>query len=252
LNVEIRLKFRWAGSWATILCALTTAGFQFSFPSSAEGQASTQTNAPSRSEADDSLIIDSRLSPPKTYPHARYEFMFQARGNSVPPLHWRVEKGVLPPGLSLEDNGVLHGEPERTGEYRFTVSVIDSGKPQQSVQKDFVIEVVEALTLAWKTPAHVSGSRIEGSVQVSNTTPEDVDLTFIVEAVAENGRATAIGYQHFLLRRATTEMELPFGENLPYGGYLVNVDAIGEIANRNVIFRKRLQTPAVLQVVVGP
>jgi hypothetical protein len=248
----LRVKFRWAGSLATILCALATAGFQFDFPGFAEEQASPQTNAPAKTEADNGLVIDNRLSPPKTYPHARYQFMFQALGNSVPVLHWRVEKGELPPGLNLDDNGVLHGEPERTGEYRFTVSVTDSGKPQQSVQKDFVIEVVEALTVVWKTAAHVSGSRIEGSVQVSNTTPEDVDLTFIVEAVAENGRATAIGYQHFLLRKATTEMELPFGENLPHGGYVVNVDAIGEVAKRNVIFRKRLQTPAVLQVVVGP
>jgi Putative Ig domain len=247
-----RLKFRWAGLLATILCALATPGFQFGLRGFGEGQASAQTNAAARTEVEDGLAIDSRSSPPKTYPHARYELIFQARGNSVPPLHWRVEKGTLPPGLSLEDNGVLHGEPERTGEYRFTVSVTDSGKPQQSVQKDFVIEVVEALTVVWKTPAHVSGSRIEGSVQVSNTTPEDVDLTFIVEAVAENGRATAIGYQHFVLRSATTEMELPFGENLPHGGYVVNVDAIGEIADRNVIFRKRLQTPGVLQVVVGP
>jgi len=247
-----RLKFRWVGSLATLVCALATAGFQFDFASIVGEQATIQTKAPARTEADNGLVIDDRLAPPKTYPHARYWFMFQARGNSVPPLHWRIEKGALPPGLNLEDNGLLHGEPERTGEYRFTVSVTDSGKPQQSVQKDFVIEVVEALTLVWKTPAHVSGSRIEGSVQVSNTTPEDVDLTFIVEAVAENGRATVIGYQHFLLRKGTTEMELPFGESLPHGGYLVNVDAIGEVASRSLIFRRRLQTPAVLQVVVGP
>lgn len=249
--MEIRLEFRRAGSLATLVCALAT-GFLFGAPGFAQEQASTQTTAQAKTDVDNGLVIDDRLAPPKTYPHAQYQFMFHARGNWVPVLHWRVEKGELPPGLALEDNGVLHGEPQRTGAYHVTVSVTDSGKPQQSVQKDFVIEVVEALTLAWKTPAHVSGSRIEGSVQVSNTTPEDIDLTFIVEAVAENGRATAIGYQHFLLRQATTEMELPFGENLPHGGYLVNVDAIGEVAKRNVIFRRRLQTPAALQVVVGP
>jgi len=248
----MKLKFRWAASWATIVCALVATGSQFAFPGLVEGQASTQTPTPARAAAENALAIDDHFTPPKTYPRARYYFMFQARGNSVPPLHWRVEKGALPPGLNLEDNGVLHGAPERAGEYRFTVSVTDSGKPQQSVQKDFLIEVVEALTVTWKTPAHVSGSRIEGSVQVSNTTPDDVDLTFIVEAVAENGRATAIGYQHFVLPKGTSEMELPFGENLPHGEYLVNVDAIGEVAERNVIYRRRLQTPTSLQVVVGP
>lgn len=251
LNLEMKLKCQRAGLSAIAVFVLAAAGFQFGFPAFAEEQADTQINPP-RTEADPSLVIDDRLLPPKTYLHAQYEFMFQARGNSVPPLHWRVEKGELPPGLTLEDNGVLHGEPVRTGEYHFTVSVTDNGRPQQSAHKDFLIEVIEALTVVWKTPAHVSGSRIEGSIEISNTTPEDIDLTFIVEAVAENGRATAIGYQHFLLRKGMTDMELPFGENLPHGGYVVNVDAIGEVAQRNVIFRRRLQTPARLQVVAGP
>ena len=249
--MEITLEFRRAGWLATLVCTLAT-GLLFGASGFAQQQPRTQPIARANTDADSGLVIDERLTPPKTYPHAQYQFMFQARGNGVPVLHWRVEKGELPPGLALEDNGALHGEPQRTGAYHVTVSVTDSGKPQRSVQKDFVIEVVEALTMVWKTPAHVSGNRIEGSVQVSNTTPEDIDLTFIVEAVAENGRATAIGYQHFLLRKATTEMELPFGETLPHGGYLVNIDAIGEVAERNVIFRRRLQTPAALQVVVGP
>jgi hypothetical protein len=130
--------------------------------------------------------------------------------------------------------------------------VTDSNKPQQAVQKAFVIRVRSALTLSWLTPAHVSGNRIDGSVQVSNTTPDDMDLTFIVMAVAENGRATAIGYQHFLLRRGTVGKALPFGETLPHGGYVVHVDAVGEVAARNLIYRERMQTPGALQVTVGP
>jgi hypothetical protein len=252
LNLATKLKFRSPSTFWLLVCALMTAGFPFNFVGLVDGQAPTQTSPAATTGADNGLAIQDHVTPPKTYPRERYFFMFQARGNSVPPLHWRVEKGVLPPGLTLEDNGVLHGSPERAGEFRFTVSVTDSGKPQQSVQKDFLIEVVEALTVMWKTPAHVSGSRIEGSVQVSNTTPDDVDLTFIVEAVAENGRATAIGYQHFPLHKGTTDMELPFGENLPHGDYVVNVDAIGEVAQKNVIYRRRLQTAAPLQVVVGP
>lgn len=199
----------------------------------------------------DKLTIEDRVAPPKTYPGADYSFQFQFRGNSVPPEHWRLI-GTAPPGLTMNDNGLLRGAPERAGEFHFTVEVSDSGKPQQSAQKEFVIVVIEALTVTWKNPAHVSGNRIEGSVQVSNTTPEDIDLTFIVEAVAENGRATAIGYQHFPLHRGTTDKELPFGETLPSGGYIVNVDAIGEMAKRNLIFRQRLQTHSPLQVTVGP
>lgn len=250
--MKTELKSRLAGSIATLLCGLGVLACQLNLPGLALEAANIQNRAPAKTEADIGLTIDDHLLPPKTYPRAQYFFMFQARGNYVPLLHWRVEQGTLPPGLTLADNGVLRGEPESAGEYRFTVSVTDSGKPQQSVRKEFVISVLEAFTVAWKTPARVSGSRIEGSVKVSNTTPEDIDLTFIVEAVAENGRATAIGYQHFLLRKATTDMELPFGENLPHGAYVVNVDTIGEVARRNAIYRKRLQTPGSLQVLVGP
>jgi len=195
-----------------------------------------------------SIVTETQLA--DTYPGASYEVHLLARGG-VPALHWRLEKGLLPPGVKLEDYGLLHGVPERSGEFQFTLAVNDSGKPQQAVQKQFVIRVRSAITLVWKSPAHVSGNRIDGSAEVANTTPDEVDLTFIVLAVATNGRATAIGYQHFMLAKGMTK-ELPFGDTLPHGAYVVNVDAIGEVASRNIIYRERLQTPSALQVTVGP
>jgi hypothetical protein len=197
------------------------------------------------------LTIENDTDLPETFPGANYTIAFHARGG-VPVMHWRVEKGTLPPGLKLEDGGLLHGQPERSGEFQFTIAVIDQGKPQQAVQKVFTLRVRSALTLNWKTPAHVNGSRIEGSAEVSNTTADDMDLTFVVMAVAPNGRAVAIGYQHFVLRHGTVGMELPFGENLPHDGYVVHVDAVGEVAASNRIYRQRLETSGELQVLVGP
>jgi hypothetical protein len=189
---------------------------------------------------------------PDTYPHGPYNLIFQPRGNYVPVLHWRVESGTLPPGIKLEDNGSLHGEAGRAGEFQFVLSVKDGGQPPQAVQGSFTIKVVDAISVAWKDPAHVAGNRIEGSVEVSNATPEDIDLTFDVKAVAENGRATEIGYQHFPLKRGTMGMALPFGETLPNGAYIVNVNVVGELAKRNAIYRQQLQTPKPLHVTVGP
>ena len=189
---------------------------------------------------------------PATYPHGTYQINFHARGNYVPVLHWRVESGALPPGLKLEDNGALQGEAERAGEFQFVVAVRDGGNPQQAVQRRFVIKVEDGMTLTWKVPAHVTGNRIDGSVEVSNITADDMDLTFDVKAVAENGRATEIGYQHFPLKKGTIAMALPFGETLPHGAYLVYVNLVGEVAKRNAIYRQRMQTPTALQVVVGP
>ena len=211
-----------------------------------------QNSTPNTDAADaDELVIESESQLPDAFPHAAYEYRFRARGG-VPTLHWRVEKGALPVGLKVEDDGLLHGQTEVTGEFHFTIAVRDGSRPQQGKQKEFALRVRSGLTLNWKNFAHVNGNRIEGSVEVGNATPDNVDLTFIVLAVPGNGRAVAIGYQHFLLRRGETQKELPFGETLPHGGYVVHVDVVGELASKRLIYRERMQTPSMLQVTVGP
>jgi hypothetical protein len=202
-------------------------------------------------DKDNGLVIEP-AELPGTYPRGPYQVNFHARGNYVPVLRWRVTHGALPPGITLDENGVLRGEAERAGEFRFEVEVRDGGKPQQGVQKEFVIKVVEGIVVAWKVPAHVTGNRIDGSVEVTNSTADDMDLTFDVKAVAENGRATEIGYQHFPLKRGTIAMALPFGETLPHGDYVVYVNVNGEVARRNAIYKQQMQTAGALQVVVGP
>ena len=235
-----------------LLCAWGVAvllmGCQVTTVNAVSGQAQRpEGSTASRGE----LVVENDSELPDTYPQAPYEFRFRAQGG-IPALHWRVEKGALPPGMKLDDDGLLHGQAERVGEFEFMVSVRDGSQPTQAVQKGFILRVKSALTLRWKTPAHVSGNRIDGSAEVSNTTPDDIDLTFVVMAVQENGRATAIGYQRFLLRRGTVQKELPFGDTLPHGGYVVHVDAVGEVAAKNLIYRDRMQTAGALQVTIGP
>jgi hypothetical protein len=215
------------------------------------GQATAPASAPDQAEAEQGLVIEP-AELPQTYAHGDYQVQFHAQGNYVPVLQWKVQSGTLPPGIRLEDNGLLHGSAERTGEFQFVVSVRDGGQPQQALQHGYVIKVVDALTVAWKTPPRVSGNRIDGSVEVTNTAADDMDLTFDAKAIAENGRATEIGYQHFRLKRGTVGMVLPLGETLPHGAYLVNVTVVGEVARRNAIYRQMLQMPAPLQVTVGP
>ncbi|HZW95775.1 MAG TPA: hypothetical protein VFF64_22705 [Candidatus Eremiobacteraceae bacterium] len=252
LNAVLRLV-----ALSLIVTAMSTAS---------AGQAGAETSPPTdqataaqdnqdKAAPDDKAVNGLLIEPsdlPVTYPRAPYQVKFHARGNYVPVLHWKLESGALPPGIKLQDDGLLHGEAQRAGEFQFAVSVRDGGQPQQAWQKVFTIKVVEAITVAWKVPAHVNVNRIEGSVEVSNTAVDDMDLTFEVKAVAENGRATEIGYQHFLLTRGTVGMSLPFGETLPYGSYMVYVDVNGEVASRNAIYKEELQTPRRLRVLVGP
>jgi hypothetical protein len=253
------LRFRWPAYLAAVACALVmAAGATTPQDKTSQDRTSQDKDRPSQDkdrnkdkDKDEGLVIEP-AELPATYPHGTYQVNFHARGNYVPVLHWRVESGALPPGIKLEENGVLHGEAERAGEFQFVVAVRDGDNPQQAVQRKLLIKVVEGITLAWKVPAHVTGNRIDGSVEVSNTTADDMDLTFDVKAVAENGRATEIGYQHFPLKRGTIGMALPFGETLPHGAYVVYVNLVGEVAKRNAIYRERVQTPTALQVVVGP
>lgn len=235
----------------TLLVFLLVLAFGAS-PSSAAAQSGASGAAPpAASEPDSSPLVIDTVSLPGTYPKAAYTVRLQAHGGS-PPLQWKVENGNLPAGLTLEDDGRLHGSPEHTGEYRFTISARDGSRPQQAVQREYSLNVTAAISMQWKTPPYVTGSRIDGSVTVTNTTDDDLDFTFVVLAVAENGRATAIGYQRFPLKKGTIDFEIPFGETLAHGAYVVHVDGVGEIADKNEIHRARLQTPGPLQVVAGP
>jgi hypothetical protein len=209
-------------------------------------------NAPQQPAADpqeDSGLTIVNESPlPDTSPLGYYEVRLLARGGAAP-FQWRLEKGTLPPGIQLEATGLIRGEARSGGEFHFTVSVRDASN--QRAAKDFVILVHSALELTWKTMAHVDGKRIDGSVEITNATHDDIDLTFVVLAVAPDGRATAIGYQHFTLRRGTKGQELPFGDTIARGTYVVYVDAVGEVAPKNLIYREQLQTRP-LDVVAGP
>lgn len=207
--------------------------------------------APVADAPDSSQVVIDTTSLPGTYPRAAYEIQLRAHGGA-PPYQWKVESGDLPPGLRLEDDGTLHGTPERTGEFHFTISARDGSRPQQLVQREYTLNILAALSMKWKNPARVSGSRIDGSVIVTNTTADDLDFTFVAMAVADNGRATAIGYQRFPLKKGTIDFEIPFGETLAHGAYVVHVDGVGEIADKNEIHRARLQTPGALQVIAGP
>jgi hypothetical protein len=154
--------------------------------------------------------------------------------------------------MKVGGDGSLSGAAIASGTFHFTVQVTDTSQPPQSARLEVQLKVVPPLLLEWKDYAKVSGNRIDGKVQVSNGTEDDFDLTFVVLAVAEDGRATAIGYQRFPLRHGTTSFEIPFGETLPHGGYVVHVDTVAEVPEKDQIYRARLQTKDRLQVVVGP
>jgi hypothetical protein len=175
-----------------------------------------------------------------------YNFQLTATGG-VPSYTWPLAQGSgpLPPGLQLDPKlGVISGVPSAGGEFKFSLAVTDSGGPQAQDMKSFVINVPSALTLDWKQFPKMKKEGITGAVVVSNQTGQTVDLTVIIVAVNEVGKAFALADQHFPLKPQTDSPIIPFGTDstLPYGKYIIHADAVGEVASAKQIYRTRKQT----------
>jgi len=185
---------------------------------------------------------------PRAFLRQAYEVSLKAQ-NGTTPYKWEITTGSLPKGLNLNENGTLSGTPEEVGQFSFVVTVTDSARPAQQRTQEYILKVLAPLLAKWEEYPKVSGQGIEGSLKVSNQTNDNFDLTVIVLAVADNGRANALGYQHFSLAKNTSDKIIPFAGNLPVGGYQVNADVVAEIAATNTIHRARLVTGAPLHVI---
>lgn len=73
-------------------------------------------------------------------PHAGYRLELHAEGG-VSPYHWTVERGHLPPGLILQDDGTIQGQAEVPGEYSFDASVTDSSHQPRTLHQPFLLRV---------------------------------------------------------------------------------------------------------------
>jgi hypothetical protein len=188
---------------------------------------------------------------PKGFLRQPYRFKLEAQGGILP-LRWEVTAGALPPGIDLALDGTLTGAPTEVDSFRFVVTLTDGGKPVQERKRGFTFDIVAPLLVEWSRKPKITGRRIEGAIKISNQTEQDFDFTFIALAVDPNGRATAVGYQHFTLKKDTDEFEIPFAENLSLGTYDLSVDAVAEVSDTNTIHHVHLTTPEKLQVQQGP
>src|SRR5258707_9363731 len=180
-----------------------------------------------------------------------FHMLLHATGG-VPPYVWSVASGDLPEGVTLTPEGLLAGRAAKPGTSTFTLKVEDSGHPAHTITKDFRAVVAASMLLEWLQPPKVHDNRIDGAVQGSNGSADTFDLTVIIVAVADNGRATAIGYEHFPLKAGATNVQIPFGNTLPHGGYVIHAHAIAEIPTPKAIHRQRLPKPPPFQVIQGP
>ena len=196
-------------------------------------------------------LVVSTVTLPRAYLRQPFRARIEATGG-VPPLKWELTQGFLPSGIVLDSDGELSGSPTEAGEFRFTVMATDSRKPAQQISQELLLSVISPLGARWGQYPRINGQRLEGSILVSNETDQDFDLTVVVLAVNEIGRATAIGYQHFTLTKNLDDTEIPFGDNLPPGSYQLNVDVVAEVAATDSIYRARLVPKERFQIQQGP
>jgi hypothetical protein len=176
----------------------------------------------------------------------------QAAGGT-PAYHWEISGGDLPDGMTLDPrSGDLSGVVSKKDKYYFTVTVTDSSQPAQSFSKDFSLQVVMPLLLEWLRAPQIQGHIIDGAVKVSNATVDNFDLTVIIVAVNETGKAFVLGYQHFELKGDEVNFEVPFNSMVPQGAYVIHGDAIAEVPSKNEIFRQQLETHSALEVTASP
>lgn len=178
------------------------------------------------------------------------ERQLHVRGG-VPPFRWVVKQGDLPPDLHLGAEGLVSGTSSNAGEYTFTVAVEDSSTPPLYAERGFRLTSRRPLSLTWKTEPHPDGRSIAGTAEVSNGSNDDLDLTFIVLAVNEYGKAFALGYQRISLPPEKAQA-IEFQSNVPAGTYKVHADAVAEVASKNLIRRAWLETAAPLAMSSEP
>jgi hypothetical protein len=177
-----------------------------------------------------------------------YHATLRAKG-AVRPVSWRIYQGKLPVGLTLAPaTGAISGIPRSTGPFEITVVLRQEGTPPTEVQRSYGFKVDVPLAIRWNSFPKVQGNSIVGDVVVTNNTDQPGDLTVIVLAVNEVGKATALGYQHFTVSPKSSTPLIPFASSLPGGKYVIHADAVAEVESNNSIYRARQQTPSPLNV----
>jgi hypothetical protein len=101
------------------------------------------------------------LTLPEAAVRVQYSFSFTATGGT-PPYSWSTQAGALPPGVTLNQSGIVSGTPTTTGSFAFSVRVQDTAG--QSAERQLTLTVNPGLTI----PACPAGVAETGSPYTSD------------------------------------------------------------------------------------
>ncbi len=175
-----------------------------------------------------------------------YSHQLEEPPAGAPPWAWHLASGTLPPGLTVNPDGTITGTPTAVGSFRWQMQATDSATTPAAVSYQVELAVRPQLEMQWDAQPSLDSDTIQGRVRVINHSQESLNLTVIVVAINEIGKAFALGYQHFDF--APGSQVIDFGSSLPRGSYLVHADAIGVSATSAASLYSGLQTPQPLVV----
>jgi len=100
-------------------------------------------------------FTDDSYNPPVGNTGQTYSWSFTGAGGCGPalPYQYRVLSGNLPPGLTLDQSGLVHGNPAQAGEYSFWIELSDENPPSaswcrpSSAQREFTIKINQGLSI---------------------------------------------------------------------------------------------------------
>jgi hypothetical protein len=130
------------------------------------------------------ILSDSGL-PPGTV-GSSYSFSFLVIGGVRPYRNWRITGGSLPPGLSINADGTLTGQPTADGTFSFAVSVDDSDALVATASKSFILTISRSsgpppiplrITTASPLPAGRVGTAYSLTFLASGGTPPYANWT---------------------------------------------------------------------------
>jgi Putative Ig domain len=143
-------------------------------------------NGIAASQGPAAAISADHIALPEGKQNVEYEFRFESEGGAAP-ISWKLVDGELPPGLTLDASGRLHGLPStaRREVYKFVVEAADSAATPQRATQPFLL-LIQAAPLRIKNP---NGLRIQSpqAPGASTPTPSSVPGVSMPGAVAIAG-----------------------------------------------------------------
>src|SRR5438309_4988674 len=100
-------------------------------------------------------FTDQSYNPPVGETGKAYSWSFTGAGGCGPalPYQFKVRNGSLPPGLTLDSSGLVHGVPAQAGSWSFWVQLSDQNPPSASwcvpktAEHEFAMKIVEGLRI---------------------------------------------------------------------------------------------------------